>query len=142
MAGWHHRPDGRESEQTPGAGEAQGSLACSSWGYKESNTTEQLNDDNDLIKEGGAPASVDCQLESKCTAVSLAPSSPGKEPGKPQGRDESCPGKAPAPWLGREDTGAGPGLAALAPEFQADHGPVARQEHGCANQPLWPTGLR
>ena len=83
MVGWHHRLDGHESEQTPGAGEAQGSLACSSWGCKELDTTEQLND-NDLMKEGSAPALVDCQLESKCTAVSLAPSSPGKGPGKPR----------------------------------------------------------
>ena len=32
------------SEQVPGDGEGQGSLACSSpWGGKESDTTEQLN---------------------------------------------------------------------------------------------------
>ena len=35
MAGWHHRPDGHEFEQTPGVGEGQGSLACCSpWGHK------------------------------------------------------------------------------------------------------------
>ena len=28
MAGWHHRLDGHEFEQTPGDGEGQGSLAC------------------------------------------------------------------------------------------------------------------
>ena len=39
--GWHHRLDGHESEQTPGDGKGQGSLACCSpWGHKESNTTE------------------------------------------------------------------------------------------------------
>ena len=44
MAGWHHRLDGREFQWTPGAGEGQGCLACcSSWGCKESDTTEQLN---------------------------------------------------------------------------------------------------
>ena len=44
MAGWHHRPNGHESEQTPGAGEGQGSLArCSPWGQKQSNTTEWMN---------------------------------------------------------------------------------------------------
>ena len=44
MAGWHHRLDGRESEQAPGDGEGQGSLACCSpWGRKESDTTERLN---------------------------------------------------------------------------------------------------
>ena len=45
MVGWHHRLNGRESEQTPGDGEGQGSLACcSSWGHKESDMTEWLND--------------------------------------------------------------------------------------------------
>ena len=44
MAGWHHRLDGREFEWTPGVGDGQGGLACcSSWGCKESDTTEQLN---------------------------------------------------------------------------------------------------
>ena len=42
MAVWHHRLDGHESEQAPGASEGQGSLACCSpWGLKESDTTEQ-----------------------------------------------------------------------------------------------------
>ena len=41
MVGWHHRLDGRESEQTPGDGEGQGSLGCCSpWGRKESDTNE------------------------------------------------------------------------------------------------------
>ena len=44
MVGWHHRLDGQEFEQTPGVGDGQGGLACcSSWGYKESDTTERLN---------------------------------------------------------------------------------------------------
>ena len=44
MAGWHHRLDGRESEWTPGVCDGQGGLACcSSWGHKESDTTERLN---------------------------------------------------------------------------------------------------
>ena len=35
---------GHESEQAQGVGDGQGSLAgCSSWGRKESDTTEQLN---------------------------------------------------------------------------------------------------
>ena len=39
--GWHHQLDGHESEQTPGVGNGQGSLACCSpWGHKESDTTE------------------------------------------------------------------------------------------------------
>ena len=44
MAGWHHRLDGHEFEQTPGDGEGPGGLACCSpWGRKELDTTEQLN---------------------------------------------------------------------------------------------------
>ena len=32
---WHHRLNGHEFEQTPGAGEGQGSLAfCSPWDHK------------------------------------------------------------------------------------------------------------
>ena len=43
-ARWHHRLDGREFEWTPGVGDGQGGLACcSSWGRKESDTTEYLN---------------------------------------------------------------------------------------------------
>ena len=44
MAWWHHGLDGRESEWTPGDGDAQGGLACcNSWGRKESDMTERLN---------------------------------------------------------------------------------------------------
>ena len=47
MVGGHHRLNGREFEQTLEDGEGQGSLACCSpWGHKESDTTEQLNDNN------------------------------------------------------------------------------------------------
>ena len=42
MAGWHHRLDGHEFEQTLEDGEGQGSLACCSpWGCKELDTTKQ-----------------------------------------------------------------------------------------------------
>ena len=44
MVRWHHQLDGHELEQSPVDGEGQGSLACCSpWGHKESDTTEQLN---------------------------------------------------------------------------------------------------
>ena len=40
MAGWHHRLNGHEFEQTLGDSEGQGSLSCCSpWGHKESNST-------------------------------------------------------------------------------------------------------
>ena len=49
MVGWHHRPNGDESEQTPRDGEGQGSLACCGpWGRKESETTERLNNSSKL----------------------------------------------------------------------------------------------
>ena len=44
MAGWHHRLDGREFEETLGVGDWQGGLeCCGSWGRKESDTTKWLN---------------------------------------------------------------------------------------------------
>ena len=44
MVGWHHGLNGHESEQTPEDCEGQGSLACCSpWVRRESDTTEQLN---------------------------------------------------------------------------------------------------
>ena len=44
MAGWHHQLDGHEFEQALGVGDGQGGLMCySPWGHKESDTTEQLN---------------------------------------------------------------------------------------------------
>ena len=42
--GWHHQLDGHESEQPPGDGDGQGSLACSSpSGSKELDMIEGLN---------------------------------------------------------------------------------------------------
>ena len=44
MVGWHHLLNGREFEQDPGDSEGQRSLAYySSWGHKELDMTEQLN---------------------------------------------------------------------------------------------------
>ena len=44
MVGWHHRLDGPKFEQALWVGDGQGGLACcSSWGRKQSDTTEQLN---------------------------------------------------------------------------------------------------
>ena len=44
MVGWHHWFNGREFEQTPRDGEGQGNLVCcSSWGRKELDMTERLN---------------------------------------------------------------------------------------------------
>ena len=48
MVGWHYW---HEFEQAPGDGEGQGALACCSpWGCKESDMTEQLNNDNMCIE--------------------------------------------------------------------------------------------
>ena len=47
MVGWHHRLNRHEFEQAPGVGDGQGSLGCcSSQGCKESDTTEQMNNNN------------------------------------------------------------------------------------------------
>ena len=44
MVGWHHWLSRHKCEQAQGNSEGQGSLlCCSSWGPKESDTTEQLN---------------------------------------------------------------------------------------------------
>ena len=41
---YNHQLNGHEFEQAPGVGDGQESLACHSpWGYKESDTTEQMN---------------------------------------------------------------------------------------------------
>ena len=58
--GWHHRPNGREFEETLGDNEGQGNLACCSpWGHKESDRTERPNNHpmgnkgrEALLKEG------------------------------------------------------------------------------------------
>ena len=52
MAGWHHRLNGPEFEQALGVGDGQGRLACCSlWGCKEQDMTEQLNNNNNNLKE-------------------------------------------------------------------------------------------
>ena len=50
MVGGHHQLNGHESEQTLGDGKGQGNLACCSpWGLKESDMTEQLNNNNKAL---------------------------------------------------------------------------------------------
>ena len=47
VVGWHHWLDGHEFKQTLGDGEGQGSLVCCSpWNHKESDTTEQMNNNS------------------------------------------------------------------------------------------------
>ena len=47
MVGWHHQLNGHEFEQTLRDSEGQGSLACCSpWDHKESDTTQQLNNND------------------------------------------------------------------------------------------------
>ena len=49
MVGYHHWFNGYEFEQTPGDTEGQGSLVCCSpWGPKELDTTEWLNNNNEI----------------------------------------------------------------------------------------------
>ena len=48
MAGWHHRLNGHEFEQTAGDGDGQGGLVCCGpWGRNVLDTTERLNS-NDI----------------------------------------------------------------------------------------------
>ena len=50
IVGWHHWLNGREFQQAPGDSEGQGSLVCySPWGCKESDTTEQLNNNGTMM---------------------------------------------------------------------------------------------
>ena len=50
MVGWHHQRNGHEFEQALRDGEGQGSLACCSpWSHKESDTTEQLNNNSNIL---------------------------------------------------------------------------------------------
>ena len=59
MIRWHHELSGHEFEQTLGDSEGQGSLGCCSpWGCKESDTTEQLN--NNKVMEGRSVCIGDC----------------------------------------------------------------------------------
>ena len=52
VVGWHHRLNGHKFEKTPGDSEGQGSLmCCSPWDHKESNMTEQLNNEAFLISQ-------------------------------------------------------------------------------------------
>ena len=51
MVRWHHRLDGHGFGQTPGNGEGQGILVCCSpWDHKESDKTEQLNNNNEFLR--------------------------------------------------------------------------------------------
>ena len=52
MVGWHHQLIGHEFEQVLGDSDGQRTMACgSSWGCKESDTTEQLKDNDWLMME-------------------------------------------------------------------------------------------
>ena len=66
MAGWHHRLNGHEFELTPGDSEGHRSLACCSpWGHKESDTTDQLNNNHNVHLSSKKP-------HKKCTFPQVA----------------------------------------------------------------------
>ena len=51
IVGWHHQFNGHEFDQALGDTEGQGSLACySPWDHKESDMTEQLNNNDRNLK--------------------------------------------------------------------------------------------
>ena len=50
MVGWYHGLNGHEFEQTPGDSEGQGNMVCcSSWGCRDSDTTERLNNNKYIL---------------------------------------------------------------------------------------------
>ena len=110
MIGWHHVHNGHELEQTPG----QGSLVCCrSWGHKESDTTERLNNQakpgqcikNRDIKEGWAPKNwcfrtvvLEKTLESPLDSKEIKPVNPeGNQPWIFIGRTDT-EAEAPILW--------------------------------------------
>ena len=75
MDGRPHQLNAREFEQTLGDGKGQGSLACCSpWGCRESDLTQQLNNNDNII------------VDSKQTVLVLrAKTDRNKSPQTPQG---------------------------------------------------------
>ena len=74
LVGWHHQLNGHEFEQAPGDGEGQWSLVCCSpWGHKESDTTEQLNNNNKSLINLYSYCSISDDLPSHpfCLCLSL-----------------------------------------------------------------------
>ena len=64
MVGWHHPLNGHKFEQILGYSEGDESLVCGSlWGYNESDTTEQLNNNNQTWKEGIIKKSIQILIE-------------------------------------------------------------------------------
>ena len=52
VVGWHQWFNGHESEQAPGDGAGQGSVACCSlWSLKESDKTERLNNNSSPVRK-------------------------------------------------------------------------------------------
>ena len=69
--GWHHLLNNHEFEQTPGDGEGQGTLVCCSpWGHKELDTTQQLNNNNNIptleVMEGKVKTQTKQSLQENC----------------------------------------------------------------------------
>ena len=54
MVGWHHQHDGHEFGQAVGVvmDREAWHAACSPWGHKESDTTEDMNNNNNPINPG------------------------------------------------------------------------------------------
>ena len=68
MVGWHHRLNGRESEQTPGDREGKGAWRAAVQGVSESDTTEQQHHPQSpptLLQIAGSPSF--SRLHSCCT---------------------------------------------------------------------------
>ena len=77
MVGWHHRLNGHEFDQAPEDSEGQGSLeCCGPWGRKESDRTEQLNNNNHEIQgHVSCSRSATFNLHGGCVLPSSSPHS-------------------------------------------------------------------
>ena len=68
LVGWHHQFNVHELGQNPGDGEGQGGLACCSpWGWKESDTTWQVNNNKCTCMHIHITESLCCAVEANTT---------------------------------------------------------------------------
>ena len=89
MVGWHHCLDGHGFEQTPGVGDGQGSLeCCSPRGCKDSDMTEQLNNNSSFIVTSVQFSSVSQSCLTLCDPMDARLPCPPLSPGV---CSNSCP---------------------------------------------------
>ena len=91
MVGWHHQLNGHEFEQTLEDSEGQGSQACcSSWGRKESDTTEWLNTTTTTYIQHSSPLTDICSMKAKPGSKASLRDPMWGFPGGPVGWESIC----------------------------------------------------